>query len=337
MALKKVVSLGGSSGPRLVFESIGSFPDIQLTAIVATTDTGSSTGIIRKNFSIPAPGDLRATLALMADPPEAYKLLKELFEYRLQPSLSTDLRNMAFGNLFITALAELLGDFDGAIQWLHQFLQVRGKVLPVSLQSTHICAELEDGSIVKGEYSIRQPHKPPIKRIFLEDPEAKANPACLEALHTADLIVIGPGCLYTSQIACLVFPGIVEAIQKSSAKKVYICNTTTYPGQTDGFTCLRHVEEIMAYLGKNVLHYALINQGTPSQEVLDLYAQEGCMFMDLTPEMRDQIQKLNIRILSGYLLEPERKEKRKLHKLDTIRLDPGKVGLLLYQILTCKE
>jgi len=333
MALKNIVCIGGNSGPRLVFESTRPFPDVRVTAIVATTDTGSSTGIIRKNFSIPAPGDLRALLALMADPPETYRLLKDLFEYRLQPALSTDLQNMAFGNLFITALAEMLGDFDQALEWLHQFLQVRGKVLPVSVENAHICAELEDGSIVREEYHVRQPHKPPIKRVFLENPKVQAHAACLQALQRADLIVIGPGCLYTSQIACLIFPGIVEAIQKSSARKVYICNTTTYPGQTDGFTCLRHVEEIMAYLGKDVLDYVIINQGKPSRRVLDLYAQDGCVFMDLTPEMQAQIQSRNVQVLSGYFLEPERTEKRKLHKLDTIRLDPGKIGPLLYQIL----
>jgi uncharacterized cofD-like protein len=308
------------------------YPDIQLTAIVTTTDTGSSTGVIRKNFSIPAPGDVRTILALMADPPEAYKLLKDLLEYRLQPKNSSDLRNMAFGNLLITGLAEMLGDFNQAIDWLHQALQIRGRVLPVSAESAHICAELEDGTIVKEEYYVRQPDKPPIKKVFLEN-TATTNPACLQALQAADLIVIGPGCLYTSQIACLLFPGIVEAIQKSSARKVYICNTTTYPGQTQGFTCLRHVEEIVAYLGKNVLDYALINQGKPSREVLDLHAQDGCLFMELTPEMQEQIESLNIQVLSGYLLEPERKEKRKLHKLDTVRLDPTKVEPLLYKIL----
>lgn len=333
MNQKKIVCMGGSSGPRLVFESVRPFPDMQLTAIVTTTDTGSSTGIIRKNFPIPAPGDLRATLALMADPPEAYKLLKDLLEYRLQPRFSEDLQNMAFGNLFITALTEMLGDFGQAVEWLHQFLRIRGKVLPVSTESTHICAELEDGIIVKGEYRVRQPHKPPIKRVFLENPAIKTNPDCLRALQTADLIVIGPGCLYTSQIACLIFPGVVEAIQRSSARKVYICNTTTYPGQTDGFTGLRHVEEILAYLGENVLDYVIIHQGRPSQQVLNLYAQDGCMFMDLTQEMQDQIEGLNIQVIHGYFLESERMEKRKLHKLDTIRLDPGKIGPLLHKLV----
>ena len=175
---------------------------------------------------------------------------------------------MAFGNLFIGALAQMTGSFERAVLETNRILQSAGRILPVTLTNTHLCAELVDGTLRYEEVSVRGLDKPSIQRVFLRDEEAEVYPGVVEALHEADLITFGPGSLFTTVIASLLVKGVREAIAEArerGARTVYICNTTTQPGQTEGLTAYDHVAEVSSYLGPDLLDYALINTGVPSR------------------------------------------------------------------------
>jgi len=226
----KVVAIGGGLGAVQVLRGLQGHTE-DLTGIIAVTDTGRSTGIVRDFAQIPAPGDVRnalATLALQED-----SLLARVMQHRIVAPNDPKLDGMAFGNLFIAALTQMADSFVSAIEQLSDFLEVQANIYPVTEDNTHICAELMDGTIVEQEFNVRQLDKAAIKRIFVQNREATVYPPCLEALQAADLITIGPGSLFTTVIACLAFKEISQAIRNSKALKVYVCNTTTQPGQTD--------------------------------------------------------------------------------------------------------
>ncbi|MFH0812330.1 MAG: gluconeogenesis factor YvcK family protein [Pseudomonadota bacterium] len=328
----KVVSIGSISAASLLINAFKDQPE-HITAIVSTTDTGSSTGIVRKKFSIPAPGDVRAVLSAMGNDKGNRALLRRLFEYRLKPEHFPELSNLALGNLLLAALTDMLGSFSGAIKVAGELLGIKGKVLPVTTANTHLKALLDDGREVRGEEEVRQIGKPPIQKLFLKDNAVRLGEGVSEAITEADLIVIGPGCLYTSIIACLVVPGLPDALQKTKAKKIYCCNTTTTPGQTDGLTVLDHVKVVIYYLDNNPPDYALINSTRPRREVEKIYGHDKVFPIVPTPDEVEKIKAMGCVPIVADLIEGHWEGKRTLHKLDTIRHDPRKVRRVLENIL----
>jgi len=257
-----VVAIGGGTGLSTLLRGL-KHCDLGITAIVTVADDGGSTGRIREDFDIPAPGDIRNCIAALADD-EA--LVTRLFQYRFEAG-SSDLRGHSFGNLFITALAQITGSFEQAVIESARVLAVRGRVLPSTLENVTLCAELVDGTTVRGESAISH-NKPPIKRVFLapEDPEGY-GPA-LSAILNADLIVLGPGSLYTSVLPNLMVAGITEAIRWSAGRVVYVCNVATQPGETDHFAAADHIQTIVSHLGDGVLDAALVNSNaTPASAI----------------------------------------------------------------------
>jgi conserved hypothetical protein, cofD-related len=327
----KLVSIGSVSAASLLIKS---FPECKgnLTAIVPTTDTGSSTGIIRNFFSLPAPGDVRAVLAAMADEKGSPAILKKLFDYRFNKSQFKALPNMALGNLILAALSDIEGSFAKAVKVSEKLLGVKGKVLPVTTTNTNLKAVLKNGKVVRGEKEVRRPGKPPIEKIFLEESSATLGAGIPRTIMEADMILIGPGCLYTSVIACLLVPGLSDLLNQTKAKKIYCGNTTTTPGQTDGLTIVDHVNLITRYLDNHPPDYVLVNNKKPRPAVVKAYQRDNIRLILPTPQEIEKIKTAGIIPIVTDLIEENWTEKRKLHKLDTIRHNPQKVRKALLKI-----
>ena len=326
----RVVSIGGGLGAVQVMQGMQRHTS-DLTGIIAVTDTGRSTGIVREFAQIPAPGDIRNALATLAQDDES--LLARVMQHRISAPGDPKLDGMAFGNLFIAALTQMSASFVLAIEQISEFLDVQANIYPVTEEDTHICAELVDGSIVEQEFNVRQLDKAAIKRIFVQNPDATAYRPCIEALQGADLITIGPGSLFTTVIACLAFKEISQAIRDSRALKVYICNTTTQPGQTDGYTLSDHVQQVVSYLGIGVLDYVVLNSSRPSQELMDLYAREKVDVLLPTTHEFHNILTMNVTPVKADVADTRSGKRALWQKQDTIRHNPELIANTLMDLM----
>lgn len=267
--MKNIVVIGGGSGIFNILIGLKKY-DLNITSIVSMADNGGSTGILRNEFGILPPGDIRRSLVALSD---STNVMKDLFQYRFEADSS--LRGHSFGNLFLTALKGITGSDEKAILEAAEILKIRGKVLPVTLDNVHLCAKLENGETIKGETDINIPkHNSKIKEIFLE-PKARAYFGAVKAINDADIIVIGPGDLYTSIIPNLLVDGIKESIIKSKAKKIYICNLMTKHGETDNFSVSDFFSEVEKYLGNNVIDFVVYNDSNIPKETLERYTKEN--------------------------------------------------------------
>lgn len=265
--MKRVVVIGGGTGVYTVLSGLKQY-DLHLSAIVSMADDGGSTGQLREEFGVLPPGDIRRALIALSD---SDVMLANLFNYRFEGSNS--LSGHSLGNLLITALEKITGSFDQAIKEAVKILNVKGDVIPVTLQSTKLCAELENGEIVVGETNIDVPKhdgKLRIKKLFLE-PQVEINPDAVKAIEQADLIILGPGDLYTSILPNLIVDDFVSHIKNASGKKVYIVNVMTKFGETNSFSASDFVKEIEKYLGKDTLDYCVVNTSEPSPDLLEKY------------------------------------------------------------------
>ncbi len=323
-----VVAIGGGNGAVQVLLGLSARPNTELTGIIAVTDTGRSTGKVRTLANIPAPGDIRNALGTLAGD----SFMAELIQHRLRVPNYEPLDGVAFGNLMLAAITQMTGSFGKAIELMANTLNSPATILPVTTHDTHICAELADGSIVEQEFNVRALNKPPIKRVFVQHPAAEVYPPCLDAIASADLITIGPGSLFTTVIACLAFDKLSAAIRASSAKVVYICNNTTQPGQTDGYTLYDHVYQITQYLSGR-LDAVLLNARKPTPHARRLFAADGVKVLLPTAAEVNLIKKLGVRTVVRDLAE-ETKEKRNLwQKQDSIRHDPRALAKALLELV----
>lgn len=260
----KIVIIGGGKGLSNILSGLKEFTS-NITSIVSTFDDGGSTGKLREELDILPPGDIRRSIiALSKKEPSMEKLLS----YRFQDG---KIENHSLGNLIIAAMTDIMGGFAPAIQTLSSIFNVRGKILPVTLDKTKLCAGLENGEIVVGEDNIRPRSleaKSRIKQIFLKDTEANPTPGVIEAIMDADVVVLGPGSLYTSVICNLLVNDVGKAIIQSKAKKVMIANLMNEPGETLGYTLARHVNEMERYLGKHALDYVIANNGEITEDMI---------------------------------------------------------------------
>jgi uncharacterized cofD-like protein len=233
-------------------------------------DDGGSSGVLRDEYGVLPPGDIRRALVALS---RSDKALRDLFGYRFR---SGSLSGHSFGNIFLSTLEKTTGSFSMAVKKAHEVLNVQGMVIPVTLARTRLFAELENGEIIKGETNIDIPKHDPrlkIKKVSLMPP-AKANPDAIETIKEADFIIIGPGDLYTSIVPNLLVEGISEAIKKSKAKKAYIVNLMTKYGETNGFDAGDFVGVIEGHLGKNVVDYFVMNKKEPAEDLLEFYKKK---------------------------------------------------------------
>ncbi len=264
----QIVVIGGGTGLSTMLRGLKKYP-ARLTAIVTVADDGGSSGRIRNDLGILPPGDIRNTLAALAD---TEPLMEQLFQYRFH--WGEGLEGHSFGNLFIAAMTDITGDFEQAIKESSRVLAVRGQVLPSTLKEVKLQATYSDGSTMRGESLIPQVGKS-IERVELHPRDCFAVPEALQAIRSADLIILGPGSLYTSVLPNLLVSGIAEAVKQSSAPKVYVCNVMTQPGETDGYTAADHVQALVNHVGPGVIDYAIVNDATIPQELLIKYEAQG--------------------------------------------------------------
>jgi uncharacterized cofD-like protein len=272
--MKKIVVIGGGTGTFMVLNALKDKP-VYLTAIVSMADDGGSTGVLRDDYGVLPPGDVRRALVALS---HANGSMRALFNYRFT---SGGLKGHSFGNLFLTALEKTTGNFAAALEGASRILNINGEVVPITLDNVRLHAELTDGTIIRGETNIDIPKsgkRAPIKKIWLE-PQARLNPRVRQVLKEADLIILGPGDIYTSIIPNLLVRGMRQAIARSAAKKVFICNLMTKFGETDGLNAENFITIIEKYLGENVLDYALFNEKEPSQDILKRYERERAEFI----------------------------------------------------------
>ena len=330
MRRKRVVCIGGGTGQSQVLRGLARFP-LDITALVGVTDNGGHSGLLRKIFGIPQVGDIRNCLASLA---EDDRMLSNLLRYRFREG---ELDGVSLGNLIVSGLIRMKGSLSEAIDALRVELGVPHTILPVSDQSTHICAELADGRMVRGEWEIigRSP-RVPIRRLF-HWPVVTCLASCIRAIAHADLIVFCPGSLMTGIISALLTRGIQTALRVSRALKVQIVNIMTHPGQTDGMSARDHIEQLSIYLGTSP-DVAIVNSKRPPEKWVKPYRKEGAEPVRLDVEgLRET------RIIQADLLEPEGKDVLTLYARPGaqnmivgqhfIRHDPAKLGRILRSLI----
>jgi uncharacterized cofD-like protein len=255
----RIVAIGGGTGLSTMLRGLKKYTG-NLTAIVTVGDDGGSTGRLRRDMGILPPGDFRNCIVALAD---AEPLMADLFQYRFQPGSGAGLEGHSFGNLFIVAMMGVTGDFEKAVAETSRVLAVRGQVLPSTLANVTLCAEMDDGSRIVGESHIAEERKP-IKRIFLQPERPAGYPEALKAILDADLIILGPGSLYTSILPNVLVEDIARAIRLAAATKVYVCNVATQRGETDHFTVEDHVNALVSHVGSSFFDYILVNDNFQS-------------------------------------------------------------------------
>lgn len=298
----KIVAVGGGTGLSTMLKGIKKLTN-NITAVVTVGDDGGSSGRLRHEMGVLPPGDIRNCIAALADDED---LVTKLFQYRFKTG--EGLEGHSFGNLFLTALCSITGNMVRAVQESSKVLSIRGRVLPSTLDDMKLAAELADGTIVRGESSIPETGKR-IKRLFTEPANCKALPDVLQAIKEADLIILGPGSLYTSVIPNLLIKEISQAISKSQAKKIYVCNIMTQPGETTGYSASEHIKAILDHAGyPNMIESVLVNNSLPDDLSPDYAAANSYpVVVDI-----DNIKAMNINVVATRLYE-ENEEKYVRH------------------------
>lgn len=284
------------------------------TAVVTSGDDGGSSGRLRKELGIIPPGDLRNCMIALAD---QEPLMERLMQYRFKGD--TPLAGHCFGNLFIAAMAEAEGGMEAGLKATSQILKVRGRVVPSTLADIQLQAEMTDGTVVTGESKISEAGKH-ISRLKMLPEDAPAAKDAVDAILKADVLIFGPGSLYTSVIPNLIVPGIRKAILKSNAIKIYICNVMTQPGETDGYGAYEHVRALIDHVGAQFLDYVVVNNERISSAQLASYKEQGA-----NPVRADirKINNLGITVVPASLIS----------KKDLVRHDPVKLSRILISLI----
>ncbi len=294
-----IVTIGGGTGLSVLLRGLKKVT-FNLTAIVAVSDDGGGSGILREDMGMLPPGDIRNCLVALAN---TEPILEKLMQYRFKDG---NLKGQSFGNLFIAALNDICGSFDEAVREMSNVLAVTGKVLPVTLEDIILFAELADGTIIKGESQIpikQQITNQRIKNIFIEPSNCKAFPEAVEAIENADAIILGPGSLYTSIIPNLLIKDINQAIQKSKALKIYVSNIMTQQGETIEYSLEDHINTIYQHADKLEIDYVIVNNGTIPENLLEKYSIENASPVKIDYNV---IKDMNIKIIKGNFVKTEK-------------------------------
>ena len=264
--MKKVVILGGGTGMSTLLKGLKNFP-IEITSIVSVCDDGMSTGRLRKEFHQPAMGDIRKVMVSLS---ETEPLVEELLNYRFKTT--SDLNGHAVGNLLLTAMANITGNMSDGIEALSKILNLKGRVLPLTEDDITLIAEMSDNTTIVGEHNITEAHKQ-VKRVYYEE-EPTISKEVLKSIKEADLVILSMGSLYTSIIPNLICRDIINELDKSNKKIMYVCNMVTQPGETDNFKVSDHIKILNNYLGKHKVDVVISNNGIITKEIAEKYATE---------------------------------------------------------------
>lgn len=300
-----ITVVGGGHGLSVLLRGIKQATS-NVTAVVTVADDGGSSGRLRQDLGMIPPGDLRNCLVALAD---TEPLMEKLFQHRFEGS--SELSGHSFGNLFIAAMTQVTGDVETALKESSKVLAVKGQVLPASKEFVRLDAIMEDGTVVCGESQIPEAHKK-IHRVKLYPEHAEAVQSSLDAIRNAEAIVLGPGSLYTSVIPNLLVEGIGDAICRSKAVKIYICNVMTQPGETDGYTASMHVKAIMDHAGHTAVDYVIVNSTPVPEDLKRKYAETGAYPVIVDD---DALNQLGVGIIKADLITSK----------DAIHHDPKKL------------
>jgi len=309
----RIVCVGGGTGLPNVLSSLKHYTS-NLTAIVTVADDGGSSGRLRKDFGTPPPGDIRNCIVALSD---QETLLNDLFQYRFKGH--GDLKGHSFGNLFITVMREITGDFGRAVEESSRVLSTRGTVMPVTFDSMTLQARLKNGTIITGESKFASA-KSPIEQLYLKEKKITPNKEVLKAILEADAIVLGPGSLYTSILPNLLIREVAETIALSRAIKIYVCNVMTETGETDHFSVSDHVKALHKHTGPNFIHYVIANKEKVPLKLLKRYEAEG-----QEPVVVDEeaVEEEGVQLVKANLL----------HREDYVRHSPEKLGKTIIRLL----
>ena len=299
--IPNIVVIGGGTGSFTVLSSLKTISNI--TALVNMVDDGGSTGELRDQFGVLPPGDVRQCLVALSPSDE----LREVFNYRFPKG--SDFSGHNFGNLFLTALSNIAdGDFAKAVANASKILNIKGQVIPVTLDDRRLVIQTTDGIILKGEHNIGKMNMPSLKGANIRyDEPTKLNPSAAKAIKNANIIVIAPGDLYTSIGPTLAVRGLSDALKKTSAKIIYICNLVNKPRHTNGFRVEDYASEIERIIGSRVLDYVIYNTEAPSPEVLEKYLKDGEIPVEFDNEI---LSKKHYKAMAGKFLSKNNKLKR---------------------------
>ena len=310
----RIVVIGGGTGLPVLLRGLKQYP-VDITAIVTVADDGGSSGRLREDLHIPPPGDIRNVLASLSD---VEPLVEEMFQHRFKTS--NELSGHSLGNLILAAMTSITGNFVHAIQEMSKILNVHGKVLPAANQSVILHAEMEDGTVVSGESKIPYSGKR-IKKVFMTPENIRPLPETIQAIRQADLIIIGPGSLYTSILPNLLVPKIGDELCRSQAKKVYICNLMTQAGETHGYTASDHVKALYDHMSCAFINTILVNNEEIPQDIQLRYNEELA-----DPVLYDlpQLFELGLEVVHADIAYQEN---------GALRHDPKKVAKILNNLL----
>lgn len=320
----KIVAIGGGTGLSTMLKGIKKITN-NLTAVVTVGDDGGSSGKLREEMGVLPPGDIRSCIAALADDED---LVAKLFQYRFTDC--EGLKGHSFGNLFLTAMCSITGNMVKAVQESSKVLYIRGRVLPSTLDDMRLVAEMTDGTIIKGESNIPESKKT-IKRLFTEPANCKALDDVIYAINDADLIILGPGSLYTSVIPNLLISDISKAVSNSKAKKIYVCNIMTQPGETDGFAVSDHLKTLISHSKcEKIVDAVLVNTQLP-ESLIAPYKNAGSVPVQVDV---NEIEKMGIEVVQKNLVDDRRFEDG--HD-SFVRHSPNRLARVIYYWFRKKE
>jgi len=330
--LPKIVVIGGGTGTYTVLTGLREYP-VELSAIISMADTGGSNRVLRDEFGILPTSDIRQALVALSDDKGDRDIFRQLFAYRFHQG--TGINGMTFGNLFMAALTDILNSQLKAIEETEKILHIKGKILPVTLTDVQLLARYENGHQVVGEHYIDEPkHNGKLQIVELETiPKAKAYPKAVKAIKEANLVVIGPGDLYTSIICNLIIDGIPQALKSTRAKVVYVMNLMARYGQTYKFSARDHLKVLQKYLGDKTIDYILVNNNFkfPSP-VLKKYKEENSFPVkdDLGISADAEPKIIRADLISKFVYQKEAGDKL---QRSMIRHDPQKLAKVIVNLL----
>lgn len=309
----KIVVVGGGTGLSVLLRGLKRYTS-NITAIVTVADDGGSSGRLRGEFGMLPPGDIRNCLVALAD---KETLMEELFQHRFSNGDGLAGHNM--GNLLLAAMTQISGDFETAIKEISKVLAIRGQVLPATLEDCALCAEMADGSVIEGESKIPRTDQK-IKRVFLKPGKCEPVPGAIAAINDADVIILGPGSLYTSIIPNLLVRGMADAIRSSSAVTVYVSNIMTQPGETEGFSVSDHIRAIHQHAGSGLIDYAVLNVENIPPKLLRKYRDDGAA--PVNPDLKN-IEAMGVTPVKRNLV----------YESDVVRHDPEKLAESIIELI----
>ncbi len=312
----KIVVIGGGTGISTLLRGLKQYSS-NITAIITVADDGGGSGALRTDLGMLPPGDIRNCLLALA---ETEPVLEKLLDYRFTDG---SLKGQSFGNLFLAAMCGISGSFEQAVRHMGEVLAVTGRVYPVTEENVYLVAELEDGTVIRGESRIgahHTTHPGKIRRVSFDKPKVKPLPAILDAIRDADMIVLGPGSLYTSIIPNFLVEGMGKALESAMGLRLYACNIMTQPGETDGYTVGNHLEALFFHAGSVCVDYCLVNSGKIKAAATKKYLEDGAepVMVDLS-----HVKRMGIRLIEKDLVKLAG---------DYVRHDPEKLAQAIMDI-----